>query len=171
MTFFIYKCTRIAVLGTLMSFSKCLQALSYTCMFSRQALRSCRGLLSGITAAHMCHCSSHLLLEKQAMLSVSWHRALHIFPLSHRSMRPHWYGLELSIDPLCLVLVLGHYSDDRVTFSRGVRVERRVFNSLHHNKAWGHWFSTLQCRFERSPLATTVIQMFLKIYAIITMSR
>lgn len=70
--------------------------------------------------------------------AVSWLRASLVFSLSCRSMHLHWSGLELPIDPLCLVFVLGHYGDERVTFSRGVRVERRLFNSFQENKAPGH---------------------------------
>lgn len=61
-------------------------------------------------------------------------RASLVFSLSGGSMHLHWYEPELPIDPLCLVFVLGHYGDERVTFSRGVSVERRLFNSVWKNE-------------------------------------
>lgn len=79
-----------------------------------------------------------LVCLKKNSLSRLLAQSIAVFSLSSGSMRPHWYGPEPPIDPLCLVFVLGHYGDEEATFYGGVREERRLFNSSHKNEAMWH---------------------------------
>lgn len=81
---------------------------------------------------HMCHCSSHLLLEKQAGQSLGTEHRLSSLRAADQCICTDM-GWSCLLIPLCLVFVRGHYGDEKVTFSGGVRVERRVFNSFQEN--------------------------------------
>lgn len=127
-----------------------LGAKTYECMYSPWASHfgswlqavfdwmHCRYWFTYATAPLICYWKKKKKnnpgLTISLSISLSQHRASNVFPLSHRSMHLHWYELEPRIDPLCLVLVAAHYGNERVTFYRGVKVERRVLTDLSGNK-------------------------------------